>query len=91
MCYECLKHSQKQMENCPSCYFALLCSEMCKELHKKHRCVVRIRQSYIINKQNILNINNKTSLKNIIENKPYLLSTPIIFSEKSTLNSMVLV
>lgn len=77
------------MENCPSCYFALLCSEMCKELHKKHRCIVRISQSRIINMQNILNINNETSIKNIIENKPYLLTTPSILSEKSILNSMV--
>lgn len=83
MCYECLQHKSKKMEACSSCYFALLCSEFCKNRHnKEYNCKVQMSWSYIIKIQNELN-NYK------IDNNSNLSFTPRISTEKSRMNSMI--
>lgn len=88
VCYECLKHSLEKMDTCSSCYFALLCSEICNQQHRDHRCVVEIRQSLIIQKQNNLSKNNK-SMKIINENVSYI--SPTSFTEETNFNSMIII
>ncbi|XP_029346606.1 putative uncharacterized protein DDB_G0282133 [Acyrthosiphon pisum] len=69
------------METCSSCYFALLCSECCKNQHNKEfNCKVLMSQSYMIKIQNEQNDNQ------IYENSN-LSFTRCISSEKSRMNS----
>lgn len=67
VCYECLKHSSKEMEKCLNCYFAMTCSERCKKTHKRHRCMLKIRQSYLLKIQDKLNSQDKKTKKNILK------------------------
>jgi len=83
VCYECLQHQSKEMETCSSCYFALLCSECCKNRHNKdYNCKVLMSQSYTIKIQNELNDNQ-------INKNSNLSFTRRISSEKSRMNSMI--
>jgi len=71
------------MEACSSCYFALLCSESCKNRHNtEYNCKVQMSKSYIIKIQNELN-NNKNYKKSILS------STHFFSTETSRMNSMI--
>ncbi|XP_050058869.1 uncharacterized protein LOC114131004 [Aphis gossypii] len=81
VCYECLHHQSKEMEACSKCYFALLCSESCKNQHnKENNCKLQLSEDYIIQIQNELN-NNITATKSNTSSKNH------IFTEKSTMIS----
>lgn len=83
MCYECLQHQSKTMEACSNCYFALLCSECCKNRHnKEYNCKIQMSQGHIVKFQNELK--NKKINKNL-----NLSSTHRISIEKSIMNSMI--
>lgn len=71
------------MEACSKCYFALLCSESCKNQHnKENNCKLQLSEDYIIQIQNELN-NNITATKSNTSSKNH------IFTEKSTMISMI--
>lgn len=57
------------MKTCSDCYFALHCSELCEMKHKKRRCMLQIRQCFIMNNQNEFNTNYM--MKEILENYRY--------------------
>ncbi|XP_022179127.1 uncharacterized protein LOC111039801 [Myzus persicae] len=81
VCYECLQHQSKTMEACSNCYFALLCSECCKNRHnKEYNCKIQMSQGHIVKFQNELK--NKKINKNL-----NLSSTHRISIEKSIMNS----
>lgn len=69
------------MENCSNCYFALLCSESCKNQHLKHGCITHKKHNTIMQKNK-----NCFGVKNVTEEKPYLLSLHSHYSEKSSMN-----
>ncbi|XP_060853060.1 putative uncharacterized protein DDB_G0282499 isoform X2 [Rhopalosiphum padi] len=84
VCYECLQHQSKEMEACSSCYFALLCSESCKNQHNnENNCKLQMSKDYIINILNELN-NNITDEKSKTSN---ISSTYLISTENSKINS----
>jgi len=71
------------MEACSSCYFALLCSECCKNQHnKEYNCKIQMSQDRIIKIQNELN-NSK------IDKNSNLSSTLRISTSKSRTNSII--
>lgn len=71
------------MEACSSCYFALLCSECCKNRHnKEYNCKIQMSQDHIIKIQNELN-NSK------IDTNSNLSSTHGISTEKSRTISII--
>lgn len=83
MCYECLKHFSKDMEYCSSCYFALLCSENCKNQHNNYTCILQMRKNHLVKVENKfkkynLKIQNSSS-------KSYLLSAYLFSSDKSSI------
>ncbi|XP_050536364.1 uncharacterized protein LOC126902801 [Daktulosphaira vitifoliae] len=59
VCYECLKHTVKNMKKCSVCYFALLCTNECEKEHEFSKCLVKIRKNLIIKIQNQFPINNE--------------------------------
>lgn len=81
MCYECLKYSSIEMDPCANCYFALFCSENCKNQHTKHGCITQIKQNQIIMQLKLDDKNDLLMNNNIVKNKSYLPSTHSIYSK----------
>lgn len=77
------------METCSSCYFALLCSESCKNQHFENGCITLGKHQNIINMQNH---KNNFEMKNNIGKKSYVSSMSSNYSKISStsiLSSMI--